>query len=70
MTSKDLLIYADQIGKSIYIIRGHRVMLNSSLADLYGVEPRVLIQAVKRNIERVNEINNVPIPYRLDSFLF
>ena len=55
MTSKDLLIYAEQIGKSIYIIRGHRVMLSSSLADLYGVEPRVLMQAVKRNIERFPE---------------
>jgi hypothetical protein len=55
MTSKDLLIYAEQIGKSIYIIRGHRVMLSFSLADLYGVETRVLMQAVKRNIERFPE---------------
>ena len=35
--------------------RGRRVMLSSSLADLYGVEPRVMMQAVKRNIERFLE---------------
>ncbi|OGP49964.1 MAG: hypothetical protein A2Y79_14720 [Deltaproteobacteria bacterium RBG_13_43_22] len=48
-------MYSEQIGKSIYIIRGRRVMLSSSLAELYGVEPRVLMQAVKRNIERFPE---------------
>ncbi len=52
MTPKDHLTYAEQIGKSIYIIRGQRVMLSTPLAELYGVEPRALIQAVKRNIER------------------
>jgi len=45
-------IYAERIGKSIYLIRGQRVMLSTSLAELYGVEPRVLMQAVKRNMER------------------
>ena len=33
-------------------IRGHRVMLSAHLAELYGVEVRALIQAVKRNIDR------------------
>ena len=55
MTQSDLPIYAEQIGKSIYVIRGRRVMLSSYLAELYGVEPRVLMQAVKRNIERFPE---------------
>ena len=41
-----------QIKNLIYIIRGHRVMLDSDLAMLYGVETRVLNQAVKRNINR------------------
>ena len=36
----------------IYEIRGIKVMLDSDLAKLYGVETRVLNQAVKRNIER------------------
>ena len=36
----------------IHIIRGQQVMIDSDLAKLYGVETRVLNQAVKRNIER------------------
>lgn len=36
----------------IFFARGHKVMLSGDLAKLYGVEPKVLIQAVKRNIER------------------
>ena len=36
----------------IHIIRGQQAMLDSDLAKLYGVETRVLNQAVKRNIER------------------
>ncbi|MBL7663868.1 MAG: ORF6N domain-containing protein [Bacteriovoracaceae bacterium] len=41
-----------QIEKIIYIVRGQRVMLDSDLAKLYGVETKVLNQAVKRNSER------------------
>lgn len=40
------------IQKRIYIIRNQKVMLSSDLAVLYDVEPRTLVQAVKRNIER------------------
>jgi hypothetical protein len=40
------------IQKKIYIIRGEKVMLDSDLAELYGVETRSLNQAVKRNIDR------------------
>ena len=36
----------------IHSIRGHKVMLASDLAVLYGVETRALVQAVKRNLER------------------
>jgi len=36
----------------IYSIRGFQVMLDRDLAELYGVETKVLNQAVKRNIER------------------
>jgi hypothetical protein len=41
-----------EIETQIYLIRGHRVMLSSDLAELYGVEPRSLVQALKRNLER------------------
>jgi len=40
------------IQNRIYEIRGERVMLDMDLAALYGVETRVLNQAVKRNIKR------------------
>ncbi|PIQ88223.1 MAG: DNA-binding protein [Candidatus Omnitrophica bacterium CG11_big_fil_rev_8_21_14_0_20_42_13] len=40
------------IAQNIFLIRGHKVMLSTHLASLYGVEARSLIQAVKRNIER------------------
>lgn len=36
----------------IFLARGHKVLLSGDLARLYGVEAKVLIQAVKRNIER------------------
>lgn len=39
----------------IYVIRGQQVMIDSDLARLYGVETRILNQAVKRNIERFPE---------------
>jgi len=41
-----------QIEKMIYEIRGQKVMLDSDLAALYGVELKVMNQAVKRNIGR------------------
>jgi len=42
-----------QIIKSkILIIRGNKIMLDKDLAELYGVETRVLKQAVRRNIKR------------------
>jgi len=42
----------EKIEAMIYIIQGHRVMLDSDLAKLYGVETKVLNQAVRRNRER------------------
>lgn len=44
-----------QIEKRIYIIRGHKVMLDSDLARLYGVEVGALVRAMKRNLERFPE---------------
>ncbi|SRR5438046_40952 len=45
-------IPAERIESRIYLLRGHKVMLSPDLAELYEVEPRALVQAVKRNIER------------------
>jgi len=49
------IVPMERISQSILLIRGHKVMLSTDLAELYGVEPRVLVQAVKRNIERFPE---------------
>lgn len=46
------IIPVEKIHKAIYLIRGQKVMLSIDLAKLYGVEPRVLVQAVKRNAVR------------------
>jgi len=46
------LVPAEIIEKRIFLLRGQKVMLSIHLADLYHVEPKILIQAVKRNIER------------------
>ncbi|MDE6265619.1 MAG: ORF6N domain-containing protein [Paramuribaculum sp.] len=43
------------IQSKIYEIRGQKVMLDRDLAEMYGVETRVLNQAVKRNAERFPE---------------
>lgn len=43
------------IEASILYIRGQKVLLDSTLAALYGVETKAIIQAVKRNIERFPE---------------
>lgn len=49
------LIPLETIHNKIYLIRGQKVMLSQHLAELYGVETRVLMQAVKRNIDRFPE---------------
>jgi hypothetical protein len=40
---------------AILVLRGHEVLLDAELAALYGVDTRVLLQAVKRNRERFPE---------------
>ena len=45
----------DVIKHRIYEVRGMQIMLDRDLAELYGVETKVLNQAVKRNIERFPE---------------
>lgn len=54
MKKKDLAIAVplERIENKILLIRAKKVMLDKDLAELYGVETRVLNQAVKRNIKR------------------
>jgi len=46
------VIPRERIERHILLIRGEKVMLDADLADLYGVETRVLVQAVRRNLDR------------------
>ena len=55
MVNKKSLIPVDRIEKAILLIHGQKVMLDADLAELYGVETKVLVQAVKRNLERFPE---------------
>ena len=50
--TQSILIPSERIEKAIYLIRGEKVMLDRDLAVLYGVETRVLNQAVRRNRDR------------------
>ncbi|OYD17498.1 hypothetical protein CH333_00780 [candidate division WOR-3 bacterium JGI_Cruoil_03_44_89] len=49
------IVPMERIEKRIYLFRGKKVMLSTDLSDLYGVEVRALVQAVKRNIESFPE---------------
>ncbi|MEW6377370.1 MAG: ORF6N domain-containing protein [Thermodesulfobacteriota bacterium] len=46
------LVPPERIERSILLIRGHKVILDTDLAALYGVETGQLVRAVKRNISR------------------
>ena len=50
--SRKLSVRPQLIEQRIYLIRAQKVMLSTHLAELYDVEPRTLMQAVKRKAER------------------
>jgi hypothetical protein len=50
MTSSYLPL--ERIEQAILLLRGQKVMLDDDLAELYGVETRALVQAVRRNADR------------------
>jgi len=62
-------VLGEVIERRIFIIRGHRVMLDRDLAELYGVKTRDLNKAVTRNLDHFpedfmfqlnkNELNNL-----------
>ena len=49
------LLSEETIANKIYFIRNQKVMLDRDLAALYGIETKVLNQAVKRNMSRFPE---------------
>src|SRR5438552_649839 len=51
-TSRASTVAVEDISRAILFLRGHRVLLDQALAELYGVETKVLVQAVKRNLAR------------------
>lgn len=51
-TRRTGILPVEHITRSILAFRGHKVLLDSELAELYGVPTKALNQAVKRNIER------------------
>lgn len=46
------LVTNEHIDRRVLLVRGQKVLLDSDLAELYGVETRALVQAVKRNEDR------------------
>jgi len=50
--SRTSVVGVEDISRAILVVRGHKVLLDADLAALYGVDTRVLLQAVKRNRER------------------
>ena len=52
MGGQTSLVPLERIERAILSIRGEKVMLDSDLAELYGVETKALNQAVKRNLDR------------------
>jgi hypothetical protein len=48
----ELAIPAEVIERKIYLLRGHKVMLDADLAELYEVPTKAFNQAIKRNLER------------------
>ena len=52
MADKESVVPTERIESRIFLIRGEKVLLDQDLADLYEVETKVLVQAVKRNVGR------------------
>ena len=43
-TSSTITLPTERIVRSIHLIRGHKVLLDSDIAELYGTETKVLVQ--------------------------
>ena len=49
------VIPIERIAEKIYLLRDKKVMLDSDLAELYHVETKILVRAMKRNLNRFPE---------------
>ncbi len=52
MARKNAMVPAERVAQSILLIRGQKVLLDADLAQMYDVETKMLLQAVKRNTDR------------------
>lgn len=52
MGDQTSILPVDRVERSILMIRGHKVMVDADLADLYQIPTKALNQAVKRNRDR------------------
>ena len=76
----DEVVVTTPVESRIMSIRGKQIMIDRDLVELYGVETRVLNQAVKRNMERFavntivmnkdNEVSSCDVPFSDDLQLF
>lgn len=48
----DIVVSLERVDAAIRLVRGQRVMLDADLAELYAVETKALVRAVRRNLER------------------
>src|SRR5215212_12029246 len=55
LTTTSLAVSVQLVERRIYLIRGHKVMIDVDLADLYGVATKALNQQVQRNRKRFPE---------------
>lgn len=55
LTTSNLDVSVQFVERRIYLIRGHKVMIDEDLAELYGVPTKALNQQVKRNLKRFPE---------------
>ena len=53
--TKEIVVPIHEVAQKIFLIRGHRVMLDRDLAALYEVKPIRLREQVKRNLKRFPE---------------
>ena len=57
----DAIVPMEVVKSRIYLIRGQKVLLDRDLAKMYGVETRVLNQAVRRHVDRFPEDFMIPL---------
>ncbi|MBI2908230.1 MAG: ORF6N domain-containing protein [Chloroflexi bacterium] len=63
MAENRSLVPPETIERSILLIRGQKVLLDADLAALYGTQTKVLVQAVKRHIDRGRRLKSWALAY-------